>query len=109
MNTELKNKLMELGKQVGKSVGLFILGILLGCDISQAFFIACVPYGWKILNMITPNVFLWMPFIGWVIYFVVKVTLAAVIGIFVMAYTWIKCIAKVVMTYRNTSSRNMQE
>ena len=99
MREELRAELMELGKQVAKSVGLFVLGLLLGLDASGAFFLACVPYGWSCLNRITPNVFLWMPFVGWLMYFILKVALAAAVGAVAMAVIWIKCIARVVIAY----------
>lgn len=100
MSEELRSELMELGKQAAISIGLFVIGLMLGGDISQAFMVACVPYGWRILNMITPSFFVWMPWIGWVIYFIVKIALAAVVGVFALAYTWIKCIIRVLNAYR---------
>lgn len=100
MSTELRTELMELGKQTAIAIELFILGLVLGGNASEAFIVACIPYGWRVLNMITPNIFLIMPFIGWVIYFIVKMTLAAMVGVFVMAYTFIKCIIRVVIAYK---------
>lgn len=100
MSEELRSELMELGKQAAISIGLFVIGLMLGGDISQAFMVACVPYGRRILNMITPSFFVWMPWIGWVIYFIVKIALAAVVGVFALAYTWIKCIIRVLNAYR---------
>ena len=101
MSNEMKAELLELGKQVAISLGLFFIGVMLGENLSQAIIIACIPYGWKVLNRITPNVFLWMPFVGWLIYFIVKAVLAAMIGIFVLPYTLIKCIVRVVRAYKN--------
>ncbi len=104
MNEELKVELIGLGKLAAKSIGLFVIGLLLGGDFSTAAIIACVPYGWKVLNMITPAIFVWMPFIGWVIYIIVKVAAAAVVGVFALAYTWIKCIVKVVIAYKKSKA-----
>lgn len=42
----------------------------------------CIPFGWHVLNKITPRIFLFMPIIGWVLYFGVKAMLSAIIGIF---------------------------
>lgn len=42
-------------------------------------FCSIVP-GWKTLSALTPRVFLFLPLIGWVIYFVLKLWLALVIG-----------------------------
>lgn len=39
-----------------------------------------IPYGWSALNKITPNIFLIMPIIGWLIYFILKLVLAFCIG-----------------------------
>lgn len=100
MSSELRRELMGLGKQAAISIGLFVMGFLMGGDLSQAVIVACVPYGWKVLNRITPNIFVWMPFVGWIIYFIVKIAIAAVVGVFVMAFVWIRCIARVVIAYR---------
>lgn len=37
--------------------------------------------GWKSLNKITPKVFMILPFIGWLIYFVVKIYASILVGI----------------------------
>ena len=42
--------------------------------------------GWKTLNMITPNIFLIMPIIGWVIFFLIKGALSLIIGMFVAPF-----------------------
>lgn len=43
-------------------------------------------FGWKSLNKITPDIFLFMPIIGWVIFFVVKGILSVVVGLFTTPY-----------------------
>ena len=43
-------------------------------------------YGWKSLNRITPNIFLIMPIIGWVIYFTIKFILAYFIGVVIAPF-----------------------
>ncbi|MBE5942429.1 MAG: hypothetical protein E7264_07830 [Lachnospiraceae bacterium] len=48
-----------------------------------------IPYGWSALNKITPNIFLFMPIIGWLIYFVIKLFLSLLIG-------WLAFIVKIV-------------
>lgn len=101
MSTELREELIALGKEVAISVGLYILGIALGGNLEEAFLIACIPYGWRVLNMITPSMFIWMPFIGWVIYFIMKAVISALIGIFVLVYRLIKGIYRVIRAYRN--------
>ena len=56
-----------------------------GFLIFQGFYIgAALVAGWKALNRITPNIFLFLPIIGWVIYFVLKIFLSGVIGVFLL-------------------------
>ena len=43
----------------------------------------CAFFGWRALNQIQPAMFLWMSWLGWIIYFVLKFMLAAIVGIFV--------------------------
>lgn len=50
-------------------------------------------FGWKALNKITPRVFLILPLIGWVIYFLVKFFLSMIIGTFVTPFVIAKWIA----------------
>lgn len=40
--------------------------------------------GWKTLSGITPNVFLFLPIIGWLIYFGLKLWLSSLIGVFML-------------------------
>ena len=40
-------------------------------------------FGWRALNKIQPAMFVWIPLIGWVIYFCVKFILSAIVGVFV--------------------------
>lgn len=62
-------------------------------------FIGCGYFGWQSLNKITPNIFLWMPLVGWAIYFLVKGLLSIVVGAFI-APVWIgKKISSTVMEY----------
>ncbi len=52
--------------------------------IPAVIFAICLGYfGWKSLTRIQPNIFLFMPIIGWVIFFVVKGVLSVIIGMFV--------------------------
>lgn len=66
---------------------LIIVGFQSGIEaIAVVIIAACVYFGWKALNRITPQIFLWMSFMGWVIYFVVKFMLSVVIGVFVAPF-----------------------
>jgi len=100
MNAELKGELFEFGKLAAITIGLFILGLAFGADIPQALMVACVPFGWSALNMITPGIFLWMSWIGWVIYLILKIALSAVVGVFVLAYKFAKCILRIIVAYK---------
>ncbi|KAA6329528.1 hypothetical protein EZS27_021672 [termite gut metagenome] len=48
--------------------------------ISIYIFSGIVP-GWKTLTRITPTIFLFMPIIGWVLYFIIKLALSLCIGL----------------------------
>ena len=43
-------------------------------------------YGWTSLQKIQPNMFLWLSWAGWILYFFIKAFLAALIGYFVTPY-----------------------
>ena len=43
-------------------------------------------FGWKALNKITPDIFLFMPIVGWLIYFFVKLLLSVLVGFFVAPF-----------------------
>ncbi len=92
-----KSVLGFLGSMIGKWVitaifaaiiyALFIVGIQSGIEALVVVLIAgCAYFGWKALNRITPQIFLWMNFMGWVIYFIVKFMLSAMIGVIVAPF-----------------------
>lgn len=64
-------------------------------DLLGHILLACAPFGWIALNKITPSIFLVMPIIGWVIYFILKAVLAMVVGMVALPYTVIKTITRV--------------
>ena len=53
-------------------------------------------FGWQALNKITPDIFLFMPLVGWLIYFLVKGMLSVVVGIFVAPFVISKKIVAVI-------------
>lgn len=71
---------------------MFFIGFSFNSDnnlfesLLLGYFFAGVPWGWSTLNKITPNIFLFMPVIGWVIYFVVKFIISIMIGMFVTPF-----------------------
>lgn len=70
----------------------FIIGFSGGIDgglgtmLFGGLLFAGIPWGWSTLNRITPNIFLFMPIIGWLIYFGFKFALAMMIGVLVMPF-----------------------
>ena len=42
--------------------------------------------GWRFLNKITPQYFLFLPIIGWLIYFIVKLFISGLLGVFILPY-----------------------
>lgn len=49
-------------------------------NLFSGYVFAGIPWGWNILTMITPQVFLILPGVGWLIYFFIKFCIAALIG-----------------------------
>jgi len=93
---ETKGKLYALRAFVGSTLGRWTLTAVLAVMLfSLAAFLTTTDavwvlfalifvlafFGWKTLNKIQPNIFLFMPVIGWVIFFVVKFFLSYIIGI----------------------------
>jgi hypothetical protein len=77
-NTVIMGILFIIG--ISLSEGGFFYSLLFGC------FFAGIPWGWSALNRITPNVFLFMPLVGWGIYFIIKLMLSMMIGMFVTPF-----------------------
>lgn len=63
-----------------------VTGGLYGNVFGTALVCAGIPFGWRFLNKITPDIFLFLPVVGWLIYFGCKVALSMIIGIFVAPY-----------------------
>ena len=66
-----------------------VLKALLG-----GYLIAGVPNGWAALSKIQPRIFLFLPIIGWVIYFIVKFVLACFVGLGVFPINIIRCVTE---------------
>lgn len=82
-------------------VFLLILGLgqlLEGASIYAGAVVGLVfaIFGWKALNKITPDIFLWMSIMGWIVYFLIKGLLSIFIGFFVAPYVIAKMIAEAV-------------
>lgn len=104
---ENKNAVLTfLGKTAGKwtitlacTVVVFILIALTAkyelVYIMLAYGLVGAYFGWKALNKITPKIFIWMPIVGWVIYYIVKFFLSVFVGYFITPYQ----IGKMVSSY----------
>lgn len=100
-------------RQVVKNIALTIVLFVLGFSVSAqvpfiikllvGYIFAGIPWGWGVLNRITPNIFLFLPIVGWIFYFIIKLGIAATIGEFVLPY-------KIFMFVKNYKKvKNIQE
>lgn len=65
--------------------------------------VSAIPLGWRGLNKITPNIFLILPLVGWLIYYFVKAVLSVLIG-------WILFIPQVIKIIKDfTDVRKTKE
>lgn len=53
--------------------------------------------GWKTLTRITPAIFLFMPIIGWVLYFVIKLALSLCLGLVMLPVRTVRNIHRLVV------------
>ena len=70
-----------------KSDSMVILAITL---------LLCAFFGWKALDKITPNIFLFMSIGGWAVYFLTKALLSIFIGVFVAPFQVSKMITNII-------------
>lgn len=87
----IKNDRSVLVKNTVIMIVLFIFGFITSDSnffmaILSGYFFAGIPWGWSALNKITPNIFLFMPVIGWIIYFGIKLAVSLMIGMFVTPF-----------------------
>jgi len=83
----------EVIKNIYITIPLFFVGLFFLSNsasfvsrIILGYIFAGLPWGWSALNKITPNVFLFLPIGGWVLYFVIKFMLSLLIGAFALPY-----------------------
>ena len=87
----------EMIKNIAISVVLMIVGIVVIRN-PLGILLAGIPYGWSALNKITPAMFLWMSWVGWLIYFSIKLVVSYFIGLVALPiklFQWISEIVKV--------------
>lgn len=90
-------------KNIALSIIFMIIGIVV-IESPAGILLAGIPYGWSILNKMTPSMFLWLSWIGWIVYFAIKLVLAYTIGLIalpIMLFKWILEIVKVNKILRN--------
>jgi len=77
-----------------------VIGVVTEMDIGPVIvfglWAACIPFGWKTLTKITPQMFVFLPLVGWLIYFGLKFALACVVGVVAMPIFVIKAISDLV-------------
>jgi hypothetical protein len=69
---------------LGTTIALYLLEaflIFVVPEVGGVFLLAFAFVGWKYLNRIQPTVFLILPVVGWIIYFVVKFFLSCFVGL----------------------------
>lgn len=103
-NSRIYSYKSNLKKNIILSVVLFVVGLVLSImankgefilnSFGAAYCLASLPWGWQVLNMITPNIFLFMPIIGWIVYFIIKLFLSIIIGWIVLPIKMIKSIVE---------------
>ena len=113
---EKKNSFLEfLASKTGKIVMTVIsMGIIYGLLVSglnsnsQAVLgttlAVCTFFGWKALNRITPDIFLWMSITGWLVYFLIKGLLSLLIGAFVAPFQIGKMISNAISNALNSTN-----
>lgn len=87
----------EITKELALMIGLPIIGLLFMQNnpmVKEQPFMAVLYFymfiaivaGWRKLNKFTSNYFLFLPVIGWVIYFLVKLYISAIVGLFIAPF-----------------------
>lgn len=77
------------------AVVVFIIAKDEGAEVPASLLFALAPFGWIALNKITPSFFLFMPIIGWIIYFVFKLFISIMVGMVALPYKVIKSIIQI--------------
>ncbi len=62
--------------------GLSFICILILYLLLAPYALFSIPFGWSTLNKITSDLFLFLPIVGWLIYFLIKFILSFYVGIF---------------------------
>ncbi len=69
-----------------------VFGLILGASalenpvIVMIVMIPLIIFGWRFINWITPSMFIWMSWTGWLIYFIIKLMVSVLLGAFIVPY-----------------------
>jgi len=91
----------KAGKAVIIILGyLIIFGLIMLCiniEVGMPIIaVISIFFGWRFLNRITPDMFLFLSCTGWIVYFMVKLFLSAAVGLFVAPFHIARLIANIV-------------
>ncbi|MGL5256902.1 MAG: hypothetical protein ACRC76_07665 [Proteocatella sp.] len=93
------NEKKQVVKNLMLTIPLLMVGFLIvpsqadfGTKFMLGYLCAGIPWGWSVLNRITPNIFLFLPIGGWILYFTIKFLIAYFIGIVALPYKLYKFI-----------------
>ena len=78
--------LFVTGLGIGIYNGSLNMGFMLG------YIFAGTPWGWKIVTFIQPRVFLFLPLLGWIFYFMIKLAFAVFVGLIALPIGFIRLI-----------------
>ncbi|MGI9526719.1 MAG: hypothetical protein ACR2MS_06395 [Weeksellaceae bacterium] len=80
-----KPEASRINSTVDSSYLTYLVFGYMGCSIVS---------GWKTLSAITPNIFLVLPILGWVLFFIIKLFASLFIGPFMLPIRWFRNIMR---------------
>jgi len=99
----LKYEKQAIFRQYIPSALLFITGLIFGLKVINysvymsiifGYMLAGTLWGWKVISFIQPKMFLFLPIVGWILYWFFKFILSMVVGIVAMPIGIIRIIIK---------------
>ena len=78
----------------GSFVHINVITSIIAITIFLLYIASGIVAGWKTLTGITPQVFLFLPLLGWVLYFLVKLILAFFVGLVMLPIRTVVCIIR---------------
>ncbi len=86
--------------------GITFAAVMSESDFGLIVLVICAIFGWQALNKIQPSMFLWMSWVGWLIYFFIKFMISAVIGVFVAPFVIGRKLGGVISDVSDEVSKN---